>query len=179
MKISIRFAAFACLFFAACSTTPKESAPVEMPVAAPQIDYELLQTRLGIELTGTGFREKSFDACDLGSALDTLKVPLPDCHHVYFALVQFQLSCRENEESTAVLTESDLTPVRNQNLKWKIEKSSGETQTDFQGQGIIRTLSAKPLRKGMMRLSTGVDFLNMRVEEATAIVTPASWCGMK
>jgi hypothetical protein len=180
MKSSWRLA-LVCLFFAACSTTPKETPPpAEFPAATPKIDYAELQNRLGVELPmgGTGFREKSFDACDLGPALVDLVEPLKDCHHAYFILVQFQLSCRQNEESTGILTESDLTPVSNQNLKWKIDHATGETQTDFQGQGAIRAISGRSLRKGMLRLSTGVDFLNMRVEQATAIVTPASWCKM-
>ncbi len=148
-----------------------------MKTIAP-INYIELQNRLGIELSvdSTGFREQSFDACDLGESLKELKHPLSDCHKAYFVLVQFQLSCRQDEESPNVLSESDLTPVRDRALKWEVAKLKGHARTDFQGRGVIRAISSRPTRKTFMRLSTGDDFLNMRVEQATAIVTPPSWC---
>ena len=168
------------LLFAACSTPPQKVEPPFVEYTRPKQTLNLieLQNRVGIQMGigETGFREKSFDACELGTALNELKVPLTDCHHAYFVLVQFQLSCRQAEESSEVLTDADLTPVRNQALKWQIGKLSGDTQSDFQGQGVIRAISSGPIRKSYLRISTGVDFLNMRVDQVTAIVTPPSWC---
>jgi hypothetical protein len=178
MKITSLLIGFS-IFLAACSTSRVAPIP-EVPVVAPRATLNLreLQNRLGIELgpEGTGFREKSFDACDLGDALNDLRNPVKDCRQVYFALVQFQLSCRQSEQPTEALTDADLTPVKNQKLKWQLGKEAGETETDFQGRGVIRVLSGVPIKKSFLRLSTGVDFLNMRVEQVTAIVTPPSWC---
>ncbi|MBC7398094.1 MAG: hypothetical protein H7333_11680 [Bdellovibrionales bacterium] len=165
--------------FSACSTPPV-APPIE-PTASPSLNYLELQNRLGVELAPevTGYREKAFDACDLGSALGELKHPLNDCHHAYFILVQFQLSCRADEDTPNVLNEADLTPVQDQKLRWEIGKLSGDTLTDFQGRAVVRAIAGKSTRKNFLRISTGKDFLSMRVEQATAIVTPPSWCTVK
>lgn len=126
----------------------------------------------------TGIREKTFDACDLGPALNDLGEPLKDCHKAYFALIQFSLACRPTEQPTGALEASDLTPVRNQHITWKVdEKITGELETNFDGRGAIRVISPKTQKRSFVRISTGVDFLYVRANEATDIVVTPSWCG--
>jgi hypothetical protein len=163
--------------FVACSTTEKARLP-EIPIT-PRLDYAEIQNRLELDMRPeeSGFKEKIFDACYLGGELTNLRDAPSNCHHAYFTVVQFQLSCRGSEESAAVLTESDLTPVKIQNINWVIARSTGSVQTDYSGRAMIRFISGKSAKKSMMRLSTGTDFLNMRTEQATEIVTPPSWCG--
>lgn len=165
-------------FFAGCASQ-KVAEPFE-PVVKPTIDYIDVQARLGIEIPygETGFREQAFDACDLGVALNTLKEPLRDCHSAFYVLVQVQLSCRGTEESLSVLTESDLRALSDRKLQWKIAKLSGDFKTNERGVGVIRAISGRSISKEFLRLSTGTDFLMMRVKQATAIVTPPAWCNL-
>jgi hypothetical protein len=176
----IQFLLVPLLVFSACSTpVPSKHAPMSLDETPRQsLSLQELQNRLGIQmgLGETGYREMSFNACDLGRALSDLKPPLKDCHRAYFVLVQFQLACRQSDQPNDVLGADDLTPLRNKNLKWKVGNTSGETQTDFQGQAVIRSISSETTQNAFLRISTGVDFLNMRVKQATSIATPPSWC---
>jgi hypothetical protein len=163
--------------FVGCATSEKNSEPI-VPIVTPKLDYQAIQESVGIDVpdTGTGFREKTFDACDLGGALFELNPPIRDCHHVYFVWIGFQLSCRESEESASILTEADLKPVSSQMLHWKVGNRAGDSQSDYQGHGVIRMLSNSSAKKAYLRLSNGNDFLNMHAADVSAIVTPPSWC---
>jgi hypothetical protein len=164
------------LTIAACSSTPK--VPVETPRARATIDYDDLQNRLGLDLAPgeTGFREKKFDACDLGEALHELKEPLSDCHQAYFTLIQYQLSCRSELQPGAVLTEADLTPVGNQHLKYTLNQHTGPTVTNHRGEGVIRLITRTSQKRTHLKISNGTDFMMVRANEVTAIVTPPEWC---
>lgn len=168
----------ASLLLAACSTVPKPAPPPVEQAPRPTLNYLDVQNKLSVELSPqeTGFREKRFDACDLGPALEDLNPKLADCHQAYFVLAQIQLSCRQNEDTSNVISTQDLTAVRNQSLRWEIAKLKGQIQTDAEGRGVIRAISGKTNKKSFLRLSNGSDFLQMRVEQATEIVTPPSWC---
>lgn len=162
---------------AACSSAPKVATPPEAP-ARPSIDYDDLQNRLGLDLAPgeTGFREKKFDACSLGDALSTLQEPLTDCHQAHFALIQYQLSCRADQQPDAVLTEADLTPVSNRRLKWTMNRLTGPSTTNHRGEGIIRVISRASVKRAHLKISNGTDFIMVRANEVTAIVTPPEWC---
>ncbi len=167
------------LFLNACATSPTPKHEVENIQRIPQLDYLEIQNRVGIDLAPgqTGYREKTFDACDLGPALHELSEPLSNCHHAYFTLIQFQLSCRTSDEPDTILTEGDLRPLQDKKLKWTLGKTIGQIQTDFQGNGVIRAISGSSKRKSYLRISTGKDFLMMHAGQASAIVTPPAWCG--
>lgn len=169
-----------CLFLTSCSTVPKPPpVPISVePTPRPAINYPDVQNKLNVELSPqeTGFREKKFDACDLGPALDDLNPALSDCHQAYFILAQLQLSCRASEDTSQVISAQDLSAVRNQSLRWEIGKLKGQAQTDIDGRVVIRAIAPKSNKKAFLRLSNGTDFLQMRVEQATEVVTPPSWC---
>ena len=169
----------ACVWLSACSTPepllPRVDAP---PSALPSLSLIELQNRLGLIISpeDVALREKSFDACDIDLALKEAGWTLRDCHRAHFALVQFQLRCRPSEDSSQILNPEDLTPLRFRKLKWQIGKLAGSVETDGSGMGVIRALSSDSVRKNYLRISTGVDFLNVRLDQLTSIVTPPSWC---
>jgi hypothetical protein len=178
-KILRSFLFISSLGLAACASTSKrEASPFTQVPSLPRIDYLAIQNRLGLDMSPaeTGFKEQKFDACDLGPALSELNEPILNCHHAYFAVIQFQLSCRASDQPSSILSESDLSPVSNQAIQWKVGKISGDTQTDYRGQGTIRAISGNSMKNNFLRISTGTDFLMMRAGQAAAIVTPPAWC---
>jgi hypothetical protein len=158
--------------FSSCQTSRIAPQPERLQPA--RIDYAALQDRLGFEMRSdqVGYQEKVFDACGYQSELSHLK----DCHHAYFVLAQFQLSCRGSEESNSILTASDLQPLSGKSLKWRAGKNHGEIQTDQGGFGQIRAISERSMKRQELRVSTGKDFLVIVAGQATNIVTPPSWC---
>lgn len=170
-----------CLLFGACATPQKPVETVVTPPPSAKLDYDELEARLGMGMgpQETGYREKIFDACDLGNALNELKEHLVDCHRAYWVVLKIKLSCRESEESSEVLTETDLRPVGNQKLTWKLGKIEGESMTDASGESTIRVIAPHSQKKSYLRVSTGTDYLMMQAAAVTAIVTPPSWCGRR
>jgi hypothetical protein len=171
-NIGLVFLGLALVVFSSCKTA--RVASQSAPPQPPRIDYNALQDRLGFEMKSyqVGYREKIFDACSYQSELP----PMKDCHHAYFVLAQFQLSCRASEESSSILTAADLQPVAEKSLKWRAGKNHGEIETDRGGFGQIRTISENSMKRQQLRVSTGKDFLVIVAGQATNIVTPPSWC---
>jgi hypothetical protein len=159
----------------ACSSSPKKK---EAEYVRPKINYDEVQNQIGLDLVPgrTGFSERKFDACYLGEALENLVPRLKDCKQAYFTLVQFQISCRQDEQPTAHLTDSDLQVLSNQQLKWTMGSTLGELKSDFGGNGFIQTITSSSQKRSYLRISTGFDFLVMRANDATSIVAPPSWC---
>jgi hypothetical protein len=128
---------------------------------------------MDVESNWVGFREKRFDACNLGGPLPSLR----DCHRAYFVQIGVQLSCRPNgAEGSVVLNSNEPTPLSNQKLFWRTDEISGDVQTDQYGFAHILTIGSASMKGKGLRISTGTDFLVMRAQEATSIVTPADWC---
>jgi hypothetical protein len=162
----------ALLSFSSCKTARVAEQP-ERPGPA-RIDYAALQDRLGFEMRSdqVGYQEKVFDACGYEQDLP----PMKDCHHAYFVLAHFQLSCRASEESNSILTASDLQPLSGKKLKWRAGRNHGEIETNQGGFGQIRAISEHSMKRQELRVSTGKDFLVIVAGQATNIVTPPSWC---
>lgn len=182
IRLKYRSSVVLLLVLSACASAPKKAAEpvIGVPAPVPKINYEEVQNKIGVDMSpsDTGIREKVFDACDLGPALAELKEPLKDCHKAYFSLIQFSLACRPTEQPDGVLGADDLTPVRNQHIKWNVgEKITGELETNFDGRGVIRVISPKSQKRSFVRVSTGIDFLFVRANEVTDIVVTPSWCG--
>lgn len=156
-----------------CATSERnESAP------EPQTHHlDLLAVQHDLDMdpppSFVGYREKRFDACRMAPDLPNIS----DCSHAYFIQVGVQLSCRPSDDAENVtLSESELTPVANQDLRWRIGHASGEFRTDPSGFGMMLAITARSMKKQRLRISTGTDFLITRAGEATQIVTPTSWC---
>jgi hypothetical protein len=166
------------LFFllaAGCTTGERNESPVVSEPPTHHVDLLAVQHDLDMDPSPSfvGYKEKRFDACRMKPDLPEIS----DCSRAYFIQVGVQLSCRPTDEAqNSILGQSDLTPVGNRDLRWKIGQASGHFRTDVDGHGIILAITAHSLKKQGLRISTGTDFLIMKAAEATQIVTPVDWC---
>jgi len=174
------------LSLAACTTAPKGSeSPLmrersTLPVESVKneetsIDYVGLQRALGMEIPADklGYREKTFDTCQAGYGYSGTK----NCHREYMAVINIQLQCRDSVGTVAEgVTNADLTPIANRPVKWNLKATQGHTQTDNDGFAQIMTVSARSQRTERLKIAVGNEFLYMRANEITRVVTPRPWC---
>lgn len=168
------------LFLTACTSTPKKETytppAYEEPVStSPKIDYYALQAFLGMDRPPEelGYTEKAFNTCEAGFGFSRSQ----DCRTEYFVLLNFRLMCRDTEGTiSTVLTDSDVTALSGRNVKWSLKGIDGTTQTDGWGYGQIRITSPISQKKQRVRLSVGSQFLYMRANEITKVITPLPWC---
>jgi hypothetical protein len=171
------------LFLTACSSTPKkDSSPLYTPTqssieedASPRIDYLSLQRSLGLnrDAENLGYTEKTFNTCDAGYGYSSHQ----DCHQEVFMVLHFKLSCRDSEGTiSSVLTDADVAPIAYKDLKWKLKDIDGTITTDGGGYGQIRATSKKSQKRERLKIALGPDFLYMRANEITKVITPRSWC---
>ncbi|MFS4460475.1 hypothetical protein [Bdellovibrio sp. HCB2-146] len=170
------------LFLAACTSTPKKEttytppATHEEPVSStPKIDYYALQAYLNMDRPPEelGITEKAFNTCDAGFGYSRSQ----NCRQEYFVLLNFRLLCRDTEGTiSTVLTDSDVTPLAGRNVKWNLKGIEGTTQTDGLGYGQIRITSPISQKKQRVRIAVGDQFLYMRANEITKVITPLPWC---
>jgi hypothetical protein len=175
-------AAVATLFLAACSTTPTKPPTYTPPPAAKvsdeessTIDYQAIQRALHMERSSEelGYSEKSFNTCEMGYGYSRNK----ECRKAYLVVLNVRLLCRDSEGTiSTVLTEADVTPIAGQNIRWNLKASSGTFQTDGLGYGQILTISPRSERKERVKLAAGNEFLYMRANEITKVITPKPWC---
>ncbi|MBO9667638.1 MAG: hypothetical protein J7501_12595 [Bdellovibrio sp.] len=176
------FVAVAMLFLVACSTTPSKTTTYTSPpaVAGPdqgnsQIDYQAIQRALHMERSSEelGYAEKSFNTCEMGYGYSRNK----DCRKAFLVVLNVRLMCRDSEGTiSTVLTEADVAPIAGQNIRWNLKATSGTFQTDGLGYGQILTISPRSERKERLKLAAGNEFLYMRANEITKVITPKPWC---
>lgn len=168
----------------ACSSAPVESPiykgkttlPSE-PVSNEQtsIDYVGLQRAMGMEIPmeKLGYREKAFDTCQAGYGYSTTH----NCHREYMVVINIQLQCRDSEGTVANgVTNADLTAIANRPVRWNMKPNQGVTTTDSDGFAQIMTVSARSPRTERLKIAVGNEFLYMRANEITRVVTPRPWC---
>nr|BFD59133.1 hypothetical protein CKG001_12400 [Bdellovibrio sp. CKG001]BFD62511.1 hypothetical protein BdHM001_11920 [Bdellovibrio sp. HM001]BFD67585.1 hypothetical protein HAGR004_26070 [Bdellovibrio sp. HAGR004] len=175
------FAALVCLL-AGCSSSPKKEASPSIPTAVTEdadsskrIDYVALQTFLGLDRGSEelGYSERTFNTCDTGYGYSRNQ----DCHKEVFVVLHFRLLCRDSEGTVStILTEADVNPIAGRTVKWNLKGMSGTVVTDGLGYGQIRTVSRISQRRERLRLSVGPEFLYMRANEITKVITPRPWC---
>lgn len=162
------------------SGSPKSSEPSTAPLLltedeASQIDIFGLQKELGLEreTERLGFSERKFNTCEVGYGFSRSR----DCQSKYFVVIHFQLLCRDSEGTVSTtLQASDLTALSQRPVSWILKPSSGKTDTDASGYGQIRMISAASAKRQRLKLAVGNDFLYMRANEITQVVTPQPWC---
>jgi len=171
-------------FVIACNTAPKQANVATAPkrillpsseTGEPNVDYVALQRSLGLERTpeSLGFAEKPFNTCTAGYGYSSTN----NCRQMYFVVINYQLTCRMSDDAVANgISNEDQIPIGNRSLIWTLKGVNGNSQTDSQGFGQIATVSAISQRPQRLKLSTGVDFLYMKANELTKVVTPHSWC---
>lgn len=143
-----------------------------------QVDYVALQRSLGLDKANTelGYAEKGFDTCQAGYGYSSTKY----CHHEYFVVLHFRLMCRDSEGTVSEgINNVDMMPIDNRTVKWNLKGISGVLQTDSDGFGQIHTVSPNSQRTQRLKLAVGPEFLYMRANEITKVVTPKPWCNSR
>ncbi|OFZ30745.1 MAG: hypothetical protein A2622_13390 [Bdellovibrionales bacterium RIFCSPHIGHO2_01_FULL_40_29] len=164
------------LVLMSCGQMPVKTAPdLSVTSEAPTIDYQSIQRLLGLDksVNSLGYSEKYFNTCKVGYGFSETE----NCQNRYFVVVHFKLMCRDSEGTVSnQVVEDDLMPVSNQPLKWQIQNLNGSMQTDSSGNGQILAISARPLRKERLRVSTSKDFMLMRAGDIQRLIVPRTWC---
>lgn len=182
MKFLLRCTMFsALLFLLACSTAPKKEkytpTPVttEVPEDTSRIDYFALQSHLGLDRSPEelGYTEKAFNTCEAGYGFSRSQ----NCHQEYFVVLHFRLLCRDTEGTiSTILTDADTTPLAGRSVRWNLKGLDGTSQTDGLGYGQVRITSPVSQKKQRVKIAIGNEFLYMRANEITKVITPQPWC---
>ncbi len=177
-------------FLAACSSTPtptyrndyeksektpKTTSSEAADIGAENIDFVALQRSLGLErpVGDLGYSEKFFDTCQVGYGFSKSH----NCRQRYFVVIHFQLMCRNSDGTVSeIVRHADLQSIANQSVRWNISDMKGIAVTDSDGFGQIKVLAAQSQKRQRLKLAVESDFLYMRAEEVSKIVTPQSWC---
>ncbi|HWU42428.1 MAG TPA: hypothetical protein VN132_03285 [Bdellovibrio sp.] len=169
-------------FLAGCATAPKETKSTEVttPTGAQEeksttIDYNALQSYLQLDRAPEelGFAEKAFNTCEAGFGYSRSQ----NCHKEYFVVIHFRLLCRDSEGTVStILTDSDVTAIAGRPVRWELKGVKGNLVTDGEGYGQIRTVSSKSQNRQRLRVGVGNEFLYMRTNEITKVITPRPWC---
>ncbi|WP_413289164.1 hypothetical protein [Bdellovibrio sp. HCB337] len=175
-----------CILTAACGSTPKQiesplmrekttmpSEPVD--TSAPSVDYIGLQRALGMEIptNNLGYKEKVFNTCEAGYGYSSTH----NCHREYMVVINIQLQCRDSVGQVSEgVNNADLSPIASKTVKWNLKGTQGTSQTDFDGFAQIMTVSNMSQKQQRLKLAVGNEFLYMRANEITRVVTPRNWC---
>lgn len=172
----------AILFLVGCSSTSKKDSSLgdytPSDYAAEEdsrIDLPALQTALGLNRAPEtlGYTEKIFNTCEVGYGYPSNK----DCKKETFIVLHFQLLCRDSEGTISeILTDDFLKPIAFKDLKWTLKGIDGTVKTDRKGFVQIRTTSLASQKRERLKVSLGEDFLYMRANEITKVITPKAWC---
>lgn len=177
---------FVALFFvllAACSSAPKKTeSPIESKlvstVAAAEeenIDYLSIQRSLGLsrEIDNLGYAEKAFNTCEMGFGFSRSQ----NCHKEIFAVVHFQLLCRDSQGTiSTALTRDDMEALAGRKIRWSLHKKSGSVVLDHDGHGQILMSFPQSPKYQRLKLAAGNDALYLKAGEIKRVVTPSNWC---
>ena len=167
------------LVLTACTSASKKTEergiPTTTTVEEGRIDYNAIQTYLKLDrpVEELGYTEKAFNTCEAGYGYSRSQ----NCHKEYFVVLNFRLMCRDTEGTiSTILTDADVAPIAGKDVRWALNKISGNTSTDGLGYGQIRTVSPKSQFHQRLKIAVGNDFLYMRSDEIKKVITPRSWC---
>lgn len=171
----------ALMSFVACTSAPKpaEVSPPQtkeiFQSTQPTIDYVGLQRSLGMEipLQNLGYKEKVFETCSAGYGYSSTH----SCRRQYLVVINIHLQCRDSVGTVSEgVTNADLTPIAHKTVRWTLKGAQGSSQTDADGYGQIMTVSNSSQKQQRLKLAVGNEFLYMRANEITRVVTPRPWC---
>lgn len=180
MTLRIVFASIA-LLMTACTSTPtkKESPAITAPVNEASFverpDMNALQSYLNLDrgYDVLGYTEKSFNTCDTGYGYSRAS----NCRNLYYIVLQIRLLCRDTEGTiSTILTDQDVQPIAGKSIRWGMRNLSGSMMTDGEGYGQIRVIAPMSLRRERVKITSANDFLYMRANEITKVITPRPWC---
>jgi len=158
-----------------CVSAPKaiESTKPAVLLQDEVIDIIGLQQFLKLNSTRLGFSEKAFNTCEVGYGY----VQNENCRKKMMMVIRFQIMCRPNlKNSNQILSQSDLIPLADQRLTWKLNNLSGASETNHYGYGQIITISSQSQKNQRLKITSGNDFLMMKSHEIDQVVTPPDWC---
>jgi hypothetical protein len=93
------------------------------------------------------------------------------------ASINFRLQCRDSVGTiSTALGAQDLVAIAGQRVRWTMQKHDDSLTTDGQGYGNVRDIFQKSPKNDWLRIAVGVQFLNMRANTITRVVTPRPWC---
>lgn len=167
----------------ACTSTPKEvsetlpssAIPTPTQKGVENVDYEALKNSLGLSRAAEslGLVEKSFNTCQVGFGYSGTR----NCRRLYFTVIHIHLLCRDSEGTVSTgIDRADQMPIAGRSVTWTLQGNRGTSQTNSDGFAQIQSVSSKSQRAQRIKLSVGNDFLYMRANEITKVVTPKSWC---
>ena len=170
------------LTVAACTSTPKKESVHTSPVIkenlgfeSPSIDYSSIKRELHLDrpVEHLGYSEKSFNTCDMGYGYSKSH----NCRSLYMVVLNVRLMCRDSEGTiSTVLTDADIAPIAGRTVRWNLKAVQGSVITDHQGYGQIVAISPRSEKKERIKLAVGSEFLYMRANEITKVITPKPWC---
>lgn len=181
MRISLLLAV---LVLAGCATSqvPKEeeipppsTAGLETQEQIENIDVDALERSLQLArpLQELGYKEASFNTCRVGYGYSSSK----NCRKMVMASINFRLQCRDSVGTiSTALGAQDLVAIAGQRVRWTLQKQDDTLTTDGEGYGNIHAVFPKSPKNDWLRIAVGVQFLNMRANTMTRVVTPRPWC---
>ncbi len=171
--------------YSACasqSVRVQETPTVSDSVSAPEleksqlnIDYESLHRSLELDrpVEKLGFKEKSFATCTAGYGYSNSS----NCRTDFFVSIYFQLLCRNSEGTVqTALEKHEMFPLSDRLIKWSMKKVQGNVKLDGEGYGQIKMAFRSSQKNQRLKINVGNDFLYLRANEITRVVTPKAWC---
>lgn len=175
-------AALFLLTMTACSSAPKKESAYTPPSVKetsgsepPSIDYGSIQRELHLDRPAEelGYSERKFNTCDMGYGYSKSQ----NCRSLYMVVLNVRLLCRDSEGTiSTVLTDADVAPIAGRTVRWNLKAVQGAVITDHQGYGQIVAVSPRSERRERIKLAVGSEFLYMRANEITKVITPKPWC---
>lgn len=160
------------LLLSACTSKPKVEDKPTAPDMIKAISLEEVRQALDMEENAMGFTEKSFNSCALPKELRAE----PACKTQHFAVIRFQVLCRDTEGTTELtVTQNNLRP-KSADLEWVVGAFRGRTKTDSNGFGTALVLSDRSVSKRRFVIKFHQKALGLTAEEVSKIVVPDNWC---
>jgi hypothetical protein len=171
LVLALIFASASFYLMGCASPEPMPYTPtMEAPRAKPSDPNQSLRSALGMtrDATDLGYDEKSFDPCSFGLTSQS------GCGHQYFAVVHFQLLCRDSEGTISMA--GNVQPIVSDHMTWQLNGMTGPTQTDDRGYGQFSVVSRKSTKNQRLILHIGPQFVAFNVSEVTRVVLPKNFC---
>jgi hypothetical protein len=97
---------------------------------------------------------------------------------ILLKIIDVVIGIRVESEGTisTLLTDADIAPIAGRTVRWNLKAVQGSVITDHQGYGQIVAVSPRSEKKERIKLAVGSEFLYMRANEITKVITPKPWC---